>query len=314
MSHTLIGTNVAYGAASSGTAASPDALVSGAIGAFGIDKTDGKFKLITATTIENFETFSFYQGLGGGLVLQSENFKLKCFKYNKSAYRAGTGDVIHIGYNGTAGAITPNAGLVATDNLDYYIKIWEDVIGDQTAGQSYNINAGTLKGGATQANIQDKIYNDLTAKLAGIATVAKTGSSTTLGVSVTFTDATKRYAILIDGDIVSTPRTVVSGDSGAGTPAKIAALENEDRIQRGFMYHDADFSKKLPSTLSSTGQYVLYYLAGLNITADKDGQKGETTQDVYTYIAVPTGQAIVTSLDALLPLLASGIIIPEGGD
>lgn len=310
MSHTLIGTNVAYGAASSGTAASPDLLIVGAIGAFGIDKTDSKFKLITDATADNFDRFTFYQNVGNGSIIQTENFLKKTTTYTRSAYRAGAGDTIYIGNNTVAGTIAVAPWVDTTKRLDYFIKIYEDIPGEYNYGQQYNVNAGMLMATATPAQIQAKIVADLTTKLAGVGTVTAVGSGSTLGVKIVFTDATKRYNVLVDGDIAGTPRTVQSGDLGSGTFAQLSVLEREDRIQRGDMYHDADFTRKLPSTLSAATQYAVYWLAGLNITADKTGQKGETTQDVYTWLAVPNGQAVDTSLTAVLEALINPVPAP----
>lgn len=148
----LVGLDVKYGSSGNtlNAALTPDLLDAGSIGIYLVDQTTGKLKLVTnaatgtglvpASSVLSTDKIVMFQGLGSGSQFMSEYYDVSGLKsVFGSVYRAGTAEVVYVGYDPTTGLGDLNAVLLpAISNTPYGLTYNDpDALYRQQCGINY---------------------------------------------------------------------------------------------------------------------------------------------------------------------------------
>lgn len=324
----LVGKDVEYAQAIGGTSAGealvPHQLAAGSIGAYAFDPSDGKYKLVVSTgagtgqvNVEDLknDAVTFFLGLGGNRVYQSESHQIKGIRdWKKSVYEAPTKQEIHIGSNGTTGNL--NVPVLINQGLtDALIRLKEIVPGYEDYGNTYNFDAGKIYPNDTDDTVADKLVAAINNHPSGIATASKVTQGTNRGVKIEINKAGVNFNAVIGGVIETASLEYTSyAGSGSGTLAEVAAKEQMDRIYRGDFYSFSGDAYKIfkNAPMAEDVEYDVYWLRSVNESADKTGQKATVDHEVKTWIALPDGAAQTSEIEDIVSALLAGQAGPQG--
>lgn len=176
---------------------------------------------------------------------------------------------------------------------------WPDTVG----AASYNVYKGTASGVYTSKfNVANSNYidNGTVGTASGNPPTTNTAYTAILGMSLTFLDATKNYAVNIQGVIENSPVSYVGKVNGSGVALDLQAVEFESDIYRGYLYTMSTVEKQPTKTIDISKTYDTFVLTSINVTDDKTGARAWTdtkiqTRAVFEHISSISGGTLHTN-------------------
>tara|TARA_R110000868_G_scaffold92281_4_gene255989 strand:- start:868 stop:2577 length:1710 start_codon:yes stop_codon:yes gene_type:complete len=299
-------TDMAYGSSDGSTASNattPDLLVEGSIGMYGVLKTGVSTDLITgSSTLSLYSSFMIYQGGKGETILLSQFLGSELQTIDSAAYLCPTKQVSFVGYNGTSGSL--NMGTTVAGDSGQ-IQLNQRSITNNPISSYFLIgDTGKLAAAATGYAALAPTLAQLNSTRGSNAplkgTWQITSDATTLTAPTGVTTSAAQAVLLTKGSNVVTVKIGGSGGWGADTTTLTVAagsvISVPHQSYKSFLFTADALGSSAGRHLITIGNTVYNVADAGAATANATAIAAAINAGTQAYASLPTSSTVLITL------------------